>query len=107
MVPVAHALGPGNDVARLELGLALILDEHGAPGYHHQQFVLAVVPVALARPCAGVEHYVPRAELREPRRLADLALPAPRDRLIERRRIAGAVGRIESVEVNLGHAQSL
>jgi hypothetical protein len=42
-------------------------------------------------------------ELGKAGRLGNFALPAPLDRLIERRRITGAIGGFEGVQIDFGH----
>src|SRR5207248_1179094 len=103
-VSVAHAFGPADDVARTNLRFAFILDEDGTAGKHHQELVLALMPMALARPGARLKDDVARAKLGQARRLRQAALPASGDGLVERRRIAGPVARLERIKVDLGHA---
>jgi hypothetical protein len=81
----------------------VVLDQHRLAFDHHQELVLAVVPVALARPGAGLERDVADAEIGESGRGREPPVPASGDRLIERRRIAGAVGKLDRAKVDLGH----
>ena len=106
MMAVANALGPRGDIAGRKLGLAIVLDQDRLARQHDQQLVLALVPVALARPGAGLQDDMAGAKSVSPLGRRDLALPAAGDRLVERRRIAGAVGLLDGVEIDLGHGRA-
>ena len=54
MVAVGAALGPGRAISGAQHGAAVILDQHRFALQHDQEFVLAVVPVPLRRPGAGL-----------------------------------------------------
>ena len=58
----------------------LILDQHRLALDHHQQFVLAFVPMALGRPGAGLQPDMARAEIAEAERRREAAIPAAGDR---------------------------
>ena len=106
VVAVLDALRPGADVARAQCGPATILDQHRFAGQHHQQFVFAGVPVALRGPGAGLQHDMARADFAQPGDRRQPAVPAAGDRLVERRRVAGAVGLGNRREIELGHGRA-
>src|SRR5690348_6706733 len=103
---VGAALGPGRAIASAEDSPAVILDEHRLAFDHHQELVLAVVPVPLRRPGARLQHDVAGAEVGEARRRTQPPVPASGYVLVERRRIAGPVGLLDGVEIDLGHLGS-
>src|SRR6185369_12294822 len=101
VMTVAHPFRPDSDVARAHFSLAIAVNQNRPAGQHDQKLVLAFVPMPLARPGAGLQYHMPRAEFGKSAGFSDLALPALRDRFVEGRRIAGAVGLLEGVEVDL------
>ena len=82
---------------------AIVLDQHRLALEHHQELVLAVVPVALRRPGAGLEDDMADAEVGQPGGRGEPAVPAALHVLVERRGITGAVGLLDGVEIDLGH----
>jgi hypothetical protein len=103
MMTVADAFGPYRNVPGSQPGLAVIFDQDRAARQHDQKLIFAKVPVPLARPGARLQHDVPRAKLGQPAHLAHLSLPAPGDRLVERRWISRGVGRLDLFQIDFGH----
>src|SRR5689334_23337613 len=65
VMSVGASLRPGRAVACSHHLPAIILYKHRFSREHHQKLVLAVVPVTLRRPCAGLEHDMAHAEISE------------------------------------------
>ena len=53
-----------------------------SPVEHHQELVLAIVPVALRRPGAGLQHDMADAEVGQAAGRREAAVPAPGDLLL-------------------------
>src|SRR6185503_8945863 len=77
MMAVGAALGPRAAVAGAQDRAAVVLDQHRLARQHYQELVLAVVPVALRRPGAGLEHDVTDPEIGEAAGRRKPAVPAP------------------------------
>jgi len=107
MMTIADALGEARDVARAHYRFPAVLDQHPLAREHDDQLVLAVVPMALARPGAGLERDMARAEIGQASGWSEAAVPASGDRLVERRRIAGAVGLGDLREIDFRHGAPL
>ena len=104
MMPVGHPLSPGRAVAGAQDCFAAVLDQHRLPFQHHDELVLALVPVALAGDAAGLEDDVAYPEVGEPRGRRKPAVPAFVHGGGIRGGIAGRVDLRDGVEVELGHA---
>lgn len=107
MVDVGAAGRPGGNIAGLEQGLAIVLDQHRLARQHDHHLVLAVVPVALRRPGARVKAYPRRPKRGEASDRTEPLLPAPGNIAVERRGIAGPVGLFDRIHVDLGHSKLL
>jgi hypothetical protein len=107
MVAVGAALGPGGAIARAKRRPSLILDQDRFALEHDQKFILAVVPVALRRPGAGLEDDMADAEIRQSRRGCEPAIPTSGDFLVVRRRVSRPVDLFDGVEIDLRHARSI
>jgi hypothetical protein len=91
VVAVGASLGPGGAVSRPQNGPAIVLDQHRLAFEHDEQLILAIVPVALRRPGAGLEHDVAGAEIGQPGGRREPPVPAATDVLVEWRRVARAI----------------
>ena len=107
MMAVPHPLGEGGDIARPHHGFPLILDQYCFPGQHDNQLVLALVPVALARPRIRPKRDMTRREFGQAAARCKSPIPSSADGLIERRGIAGAVGLLDLLKFDFRHGAPL
>jgi hypothetical protein len=107
MMAVGDALGESSDIACLEDRFAAILDQHRLAFDHDDQFVFAVMPVALARPGSGLKADVTRTEIRQTSGRSKASIPAPGNGRIERRRIAGTIGFLDRIKIDFRHGAPL
>ena len=103
VVPIRDVLREDRHVAGAEHSLALILHQHRLALQHNHELVRAFVPVTLTRPGARLEDDMADSDLRQSASLADPPEPAIGDLPGIRLRIAGAVGLLDAVHVDLGH----
>src|SRR5207248_11392252 len=89
MVTVGASLGPGHAIARAKDRASIVLDQHRLALEHDQELVLAIVPVALRRPGAGLQHDMADAEVGEASGGCEPAVPAAGEFVVEWRRVAG------------------
>src|SRR2546421_593127 len=87
-------------VARLQQGLALILDQHDLAFQHVNELVLLFVPMAQRRGSTGLQPREVHAELSEAYRIAERSFVPAGAHLSERRRIIrGADAGLKCCEV--------
>ena len=105
--PLATSFGKAAMSPGPQHGSAVVLDQHRLALEHHQQFVLALVPVALARPGAGLEPDHGWRRSRSGRSAgASRRYQRPATSSVERRRIAGAVGFLDGGKIDFRHGDS-
>ena len=107
MMAIGAAHRPGRDIAGAQHSAGIVLHQHGLSAQHHQQLILALMPVALGRPGARLQHHMARPEGSQPRRRCQPAPPAPFHFPVERRGIAGRVGLRDGFDIELGHGGAL
>ncbi|VXC90956.1 hypothetical protein SPHINGOAX6_70256 [Sphingomonas sp. AX6] len=99
---VTVALWKGGAIAGAHRMFALVIDQYRFTRQHHDEFVLALMPMTVRRPGAGFQRDVADAEIGQSRWRRKAAIQPPFDRPRIFGRISGRIGLRDCVERQLG-----
>lgn len=104
---IAIILGEGGNIPRAHHGFSAVIDKHGLARDHDDQFVLSLMPVALRRPGARLQHDMARPEIFDAGCGRKTAIPAFLHHPGMLGRATGCICLRDCVQINFGHSRSM